>query len=209
MTRSSFLHSMAITALLVGCGGGEGSTAGTSSSSGAGGAGTADAASSSASGSSVSSSGSGAATEDLNMTEADFECVLNWTAANRFRITNKLNHLDEAIAVANAADGGTFPVGTVIQLVPTEAMVKRRAGFSAETKDWEFFFLEITGTQTTIKARGTADVINGFGGNCLNCHAKAMPQWDLICGETHGCDPIPVTADQIKMAQDGDTRCKP
>lgn len=207
MIRFYFLHSMALAALLVGCSSGDGSSGMTT-----------DASSSSSSTSSASSSsstsggggaGGGSAAEDLNMTEADFECVLNWTLVNRFRITNKLGHQSEAIAVANSTTGGKYPVGTVIQLIPEEAMVKRRAGFSAETQDWEFFFLGAKDKQTTIKTRGTTDVLNGFGLNCLDCHSKAMPQWNLVCEQTHGCDPLPVTADQIKQAQEADPRCVP
>jgi hypothetical protein len=29
---------------------------------------------------------------------------------------------------------------------------------------------------------GFAEVNNRFGGNCFNCHAKARPEWDLVCG---------------------------
>src|SRR5690349_24767684 len=76
-------------------------------------------------------SGSGSA-EDLDMKASDFECVLRWTQVNNaYRITNKLGH--DALSVANNPNGGEFPVGTIIQIVPTEAMVKRKAGFSAET----------------------------------------------------------------------------
>jgi hypothetical protein len=188
MTRSTTLYSLALGALLLGCGSGDDAAGSSSATSGGSG---------------------GSAAEDLEMTEADFECILDWTAVHKFRITNKLGHQEEAIAVANSADGGVYPVGTIIQLIPTEAMVKRRPGFSAATKDWEFFFLEVTGKQTTIKARGAGEVVNGFGGNCLNCHALAEPQWDLVCEDSHGCDPLPFTAEQIKMVQDSDPRCVP
>ena len=50
----------------------------------------------------------------------------------------------EALAVARSPKGGKFPVGTLIQLVPQEAMVKRRAGFNPATHDWEFFFLDVS-----------------------------------------------------------------
>lgn len=220
MKRTSLVFSsFALSSLLfaLGCGSGEGSG---STSSGAGGAGggpvisTATSTSGSATtgeggaGSTGSSTSSGNMAEDFAASEADFTCMLKWDAVRRFRIANKLGHLDEALAVSAKTDGGTYPVGTIIQLVPTEAMVKRRAGFNAATKDWEFFFLGVDKAGTTIKARGAGEVVNGFGGNCLSCHSKAMPQWDLICEQTHGCDAIPVTADQIKQAQDSDPRCQ-
>jgi hypothetical protein len=144
--------------------------------------------------------------EDLDMKASDFECVLHWTQVNNaYRITNKLGH--DALAVANDAAGGDFPVGTIIQIVPTEAMVKRRAGYSAQTHDWEFFSLQVSSSGTTISARGTTNVVNQFNGNCLGCHQKAMPQFDFVCGTTHGCDALPLTTQQLVSVQNGDPRC--
>ena len=154
----------------------------------------------------VGAGGPDAAVEDLDMKASDFECVLRWPQVNgAYRITNKLGH--DALSVANDPSGGTFPVGTIIQIVPTEAMVKRRAGFSAQTNDWEFFSLSVASSGTTIGARGTTDVVNAFGGNCLGCHMKAMPQYDFVCGTTHGCDPLPLTTQQLVSLQNSDPRC--
>ena len=153
------------------------------------------------------SSTQGAAVADLNMTDADFDCILDWQKVRKFRITNKMGKVEESVAVANNAGTSDYPVGTVIQLIPNEAMVKRRAGFSAENRDWEFFFLDVTADKTTITSRGTKEVVNDSGGNCFNCHLKAEAKWDLLCEEGHGCDPIPVTAEQIEMVQNSDPRC--
>src|SRR5690242_2053493 len=71
---------------------------------------------------------------DFVAQESDFGCILDWDKVRHFYITNKLGKRDEALAVANA-EGGPYPVGTIIELIPAEAMVKRRAGFSAETRD--------------------------------------------------------------------------
>jgi len=144
---------------------------------------------------------------DLNMKPDDFECILNWKKVNRYYITNKLGYEKEAIAVAKSPTGGVFPVGTVIQLVPQEAMVKRKKGWNPKTKDWEFFFLGTKKTGTEIKARGKEDVKNGLGGNCFSCHDKADAKWDLICGQDHGCDPLPFSAEVIIQFQEADPRC--
>ncbi|EYF06961.1 hypothetical protein [Chondromyces apiculatus] len=154
-------------------------------------------------------SGGGVSADDLDMAAADFDCILGWDKVRKFRVSNRLGRQEEALAVANSPDGGVYPVGTVLQLVPTEAMVKRRAGFDATTRDWEFFSLEVSASGTTILARGAAETVNAFGGNCFDCHALAQPQWDLICEDTHGCDPIPLSAEQIQQIQDGDPRCAP
>lgn len=145
--------------------------------------------------------------EDLDMQASDFECVLRWQQVGHYRISNRLGHQAEAEAVASDPDGGTFPVGTVLQIVPNEAMVKRRTGFSTDTRDWEFFALSTSDAGTTILDRGTTQVANGFGGRCISCHALASPQFDLVCGETHGCDPLPFTAMQLESLQASDPRC--
>ena len=96
----------------------------------------------------------------------------------------------------------------MVQLIPTEAMVKRAPGFAPNNSDWEFFFLEASAEGTVIVERGAETVVNGFGGNCFDCHAKAAPQWDRLCEEGHGCDPLPFTAEQIEMVQQSDPRCR-
>ena len=144
---------------------------------------------------------------DLDMTAADFDCILDWPKVRRFRITNKLGYLNETLAIANSPDGGVYPVGTVIQLVPQEAMVKRRAGWNPETNDWEFFSLEVLTQEASILARGAADTFNQFGGNCFECHALAAPQWDLVCEQDHGCTPLPFSESVITRIQEDDPRC--
>lgn len=154
----------------------------------------------------ATSSDAPASTEDLDMKATDFECILRWDKVGGYRITNKLGH-DPLPIANNAGGGGPFPVGTIVQIVPTEAMVKRRAGFSAMTHDWEFFSLGVTASGTTITKRGTTDVVNAFNGNCLTCHAKAAPAFDLVCGTTHGCDPLPLSEAQLVTLQNKDARC--
>jgi len=148
-----------------------------------------------------------AAGEDLDMQASDFGCIRDGTKVNLFFVQNRLGHLDEAVAVASSTSGGTYPVGTILQLVPQEAMVKRAEGWNPTTHDWEFFALSVSGSTTTISARGVEDVDNAFGGNCFACHDLAAPQWDLVCEKTHGCDPLPIGDDIITNLQDGDSRC--
>jgi hypothetical protein len=153
--------------------------------------------------------------EDFAATAATFDCLQGseWTQVGASMFKNALGHTDEMLAVAHSADGGTFPVGTVIQLVPTEASVKRRSGFNAASHDWEFFALSVASTGTTINTRGGgANVLNAFGMSCLNCHAKAQAQWDLLCGDvsggnTHGCDPLPLSGPQLATLRSSDPRC--
>ncbi len=149
------------------------------------------------------------AAEDLEMDEADFVNINSMTKVKGYFIDNRLGHLDEAIAVAKSPDGGIYPVGTIIQLVPQEAMVKRSPGWSPETNDWEFFFLDVSADGTKIVTRGAEETVNRFGGNCASCHVAADPKFDFVCEDTHGCAPLPIGDEVIASIQAADPRPLP
>jgi hypothetical protein len=145
--------------------------------------------------------------EDFVMQAKDFTNIHDMTPLRGFFITNKLGHLKEALKVANDRDGGeAYPVGTLIQLVPQEAMIKRAPGFDPASKDWEFFFLDVTPQGTKIVTRGGAEVKNRFGGSCSGCHSAAKPAFDFVCEHDHGCAPLPIGDDVIKSVQNADPR---
>ncbi len=146
--------------------------------------------------------------QDVELQASDFGCIRDWDQVRGFRITNKAGNLEETLRRAAEPGSGDYPVGTLIQLVPTEAMVKRAPGFNAASNDWEFFLLEVSPESTSISARGVEDVV-GPGGNCLSCHEKAEPRFDLVCERDHGCDAIPVTREFLLTLQDEDPRCAP
>ena len=146
--------------------------------------------------------------DDTTIKDGTFDCIRDMTPVRGFFVSNLLGNLDETLAVANAGTG-TYPEGTVIQLVPTEVMVKHNKGFSPATKDWEFFELDVSKNKSVIHTRGFVDVVNRFGGNCFACHVKANPGRDMICEQGHGCDPIPITPTMIKAIQNTDPRCEP
>jgi hypothetical protein len=141
------------------------------------------------------------------VTETSFKCITDMTHVRHFYVDNLAGNLDGTVKVAQAATGD-YPVGSVLQLVPTEVMVKREKGFNTATRDWEFFELNVTPTGQTIRARGVQDVNNRFGGNCFTCHVKARAEFDLICDNNHGCDPIPITRAMSGALQHTDPRCK-
>jgi len=144
--------------------------------------------------------------QDFVAQASDFRNLHTMTKVRNFYIDNRLGHLDEALAVANSPKGGVYPVGTIIQLVPQEAMVKREKGFSPATRDWEFFFLSVSPDGTVIDKRGTSDVVNRFGGNCESCHQGAEARFDGVCEESHGCAPLPIGPDLIHAVQESDPR---
>jgi hypothetical protein len=143
---------------------------------------------------------------DIEMTAADFPNIQTLTKVDSYFVGNLLGDLDASLAVARSPKGGVFPAGTLIQLVPQEAMVKRRAGWNPATHDWEFFFLDVSPAGTQIVTRGADDVVNRFGGNCASCHLAADKKWDLICKDDHGCEPLPIGDDIIAAIQQSDPR---
>jgi hypothetical protein len=136
-----------------------------------------------------------------------FGCITKMTPVRQFYVNNLRGDLDATLAAANSTGGAIYPPGSVIQLIPTEAMVKRDSGFDAVTHDWEFFALGVSKDGTRIQKRGGTDVVNQFGGNCFQCHSGAAPQWDLVCETNHGCAPLPVTRTMIGALQRTDPRC--
>ncbi len=145
--------------------------------------------------------------DEAEITAETFACLTDMTPVRGFFVDNLLGDLEATLAVANSEAGGVYPPGSVVQLVPSEVMVKRGAGWSPATNDWEFFELDVSAEGSSFRGRGTTDVINRFGGNCLDCHILAEPQWDMICETGHGCAPIPITREQIMAIQNADPRC--
>lgn len=147
-----------------------------------------------------------AAAEDAKLGASNFPNINTMTRVGDHFVGNARGHLAAALAVARSVKGGRYPVGTIIQLVPQEAMVKRAAGFSPSTDDWEFFSLDVSAKGTRILSRGGAKVLNRFGGSCASCHSAAGPQYDFVCGTTHGCAPLPIGPALIAALQESDPR---
>jgi hypothetical protein len=144
----------------------------------------------------------------IEVTDETFKCLTDMTPVRGFFVANLLGKLDETLKVANSPTGGRYPPGSVVQLVPAEAMVKHQEGWNPATQDWEFFELNVSGAGAKIKVRGVAEVVNRFGGNCFGCHVAAKPEWDLICEKDHGCAPLPIATERIVAIQKADPRCK-
>jgi hypothetical protein len=149
-----------------------------------------------------------AAPQPLSISENSFHCVTDMTHVGHYYVDNLAGDLKGTVHAAESRSGEPYPVGSVVQLVPSEVMVKREKGFNAATRDWEFFELDVSADGSKIRTRGFAEVNNRFGGNCFSCHVKAQSQWDMICDNTHGCDPIPITRAMSGALQRTDPRCK-
>ncbi len=152
-----------------------------------------------------------AADRKVVVTEQSFECLHQNQKVRNMYVDNILGNLTGTLAVAKSGIGGVYPPGTVLQLIPAEAMVKRERGASPATNDWEFFALDVSKDGAKIKARGFAEMKSALGGSCLDCHSKAKPQWDMTCEQGHGCDPIVLPGINVPLLtgamQKTDPRC--
>ena len=143
----------------------------------------------------------------VTVNESSFRCIRQMTPVRHFYVDNLLGNKEGTLAAANAPKGAIYPAGSVVQLVPTEAMVKRETGFSPATGDWEFFELDVSSSGSNILKRGFAEVNNRFGKNCFACHVPAREPWDFVCESGHGCEPIPIDHAMTGALQRSDPRC--
>jgi hypothetical protein len=129
--------------------------------------------------------------DDVFLTDADLTCLgdAKWTRVGKTFVWNAANHQEQALAVARSKAPGEYPVGTVLQLIPGEASVKRAKGFSPETNDWEFLQIGFNQGKAVIVDRGTTEPHNA-GGTCLSCHGPAK-DYDLACFTNDHCKGFP------------------
>jgi hypothetical protein len=136
----------------------------------------------------------------------DFHCLREGVKieGKNFYVFHKNKHkLKKAVRVAERdLPKKKYPVGTVIQLLPLEAMVKRGGKYNREGDGWEWFRLDFAGT--TIIERGAVEVANGAG-SCQGCHTAAA-SYDFIC-EGHHIQSLPLSDDMIAALQAADPRC--
>jgi hypothetical protein len=143
----------------------------------------------------------------VKVTDESFKCITEMTSVRHFYVDNLHGNLAATVAVATAG-AGDYPEASVVQLMPNEVMIKQQKGFNPATRDWEFFYIDVSKDGSKIYKRGFADVNNRLGMNCFTCHVKARPEFDFICEQDHGCDPIPVTRAMFGALQRTDPRCK-
>lgn len=148
------------------------------------------------------------ADRQVKVDDNSFKCILNMQKVRHFYVDNLLGDIQGTVKVAQA-NKGEYPVGSVLQLIPNEVMVKQPKGFSPVTKDWEFFFIDVDKNGQKIYKRGFAEVNNRLGLNCFTCHIKAREEHDFTCGENsaNGCDPLPLSQAMFGAMQRTDPRC--
>src|SRR5262245_35007564 len=151
---------------------------------------------------------SSASAQDLVVSEQTFGCILDWPKVRNTRMQHyDPEKLKEAMRIfRDSVPDKEYPVGTILQLVPFEAMVKHPREKFPKTNGWEFFFLDVSREGTKIKDRGDSVVNLSQGITCLSCH-KAAVRFDFVCEKGHGCAPIPFDDQKITELQNADPRC--
>src|SRR6185503_4492664 len=110
----------------------------------------------------------------------------------------------KALRKTNTAKlGKGYPVGTILQLFPFEAMAKRGGKFNKEGGGWEYFRLKPNADGTTeIVTRGGAEVLNTFANqSCQKCHQQFAADHDSVCEFTVGPEGIGLTDDLVRAFQ--------
>lgn len=144
---------------------------------------------------------------DTKITAEMFSCIYDLPKVrNTFLFHPDPEKLKEAIHIFTERVSDTeYPVGTVMQLVPFEAMVKHSSEKYPDSHGWEFFALEVTAENTTITSRGD-HAVNFEGRECLSCHAAGI-KYDFVCEKDHGCAPLSIGDKEIAAFQAADPRC--
>jgi hypothetical protein len=147
--------------------------------------------------------------DDVVVTEKSFGCVLDLPKVRNTRIQNPdPEKLKEATRIfKDSVPDKEYPTGTILQLIPTEAMVKHDRAAFPNTHGWEFFALKVSADGTTIVARGDKVLNTSLKKPCLDCHRPAA-KFDFVCEKGHGCAPVPLTDQKIAEMQAADPRCK-
>jgi hypothetical protein len=150
----------------------------------------------------------GAYAEDVTVSEKSFSCISEGTKIRNTYIKNAdPDKLKEAVRIfKNSVPDKEYPVGTFLQLLPGEAMVKHPRAKFPGTNGWEFFALDLSEQGTKIKTRGDK-VVNFQGVLCFSCHQPAA-KFDFVCEKGHGCAPVPLDDPKIAELQAADPRCR-
>jgi hypothetical protein len=142
----------------------------------------------------------------------DFRCLLDGVKVegkNFYVFHRSKRKLARAVKITRTGviPKAGYPVGTILQLFPFEAMVKRNRRFNPEGNGWEFVKLAVHPDGTTeIVQTGRGEVANAAG-SCQGCHARVAPDHDQVCEFVIGAEGLGLTVEQIQRIQNADPRC--
>lgn len=147
--------------------------------------------------------------QDGLVSEQTFGCILDMPKVRNTRLKHAdPQKLKEAMRILrDSVPDQEYPVGTILQLVPFEAMVKQPREKFPKSNGWEFFALEVSEAGTKIIDRGDEHVLNVLlKAPCFSCHQPAA-KFDFVCEKGHGCAPLSIDDQQIADLQKADLRC--
>src|SRR5258705_12660488 len=121
-----------------------------------------------------------ASSADVSVSERTFGCILDWPQVRNTRIKHAdPQQLAEAMRIFRDSVPNTeYPVDTILQLVPFEAMVKHPREKFPKTNGWEFFALDISDACTRTPDRVGSVIKLYHGTTCPSCHQPAA-RFDL------------------------------
>jgi hypothetical protein len=148
-------------------------------------------------------------------TASDFTCIRDWPKVGTLRVFHpKKRKLRKAIRILERGKPRRkMPKGTILQLIPFEAMVKAKGGFNKEGGGWEFFALSVSAAGTEIVQRSSLETpdapVGNALGSCQGCHSSAA-EFDFICGNGRGlCAGNAFPEEISRVLQETDPRCPP
>ena len=118
----------------------------------------------------------------MDIDAKSFRCITKMTPVRQFYVDNLQGNLDATLAAANSTTGAVYPPGSVIQLIPGEAMVKQDKGFNAATHDWEFFELDVSKDGTLIRKREPSTSSIDLAGTVLAVTFR-LPRSGILCAK--------------------------
>jgi hypothetical protein len=145
--------------------------------------------------------------KDSAITEKSFGCILEGTKVGNAYFRNQdPEKLKEAIRIFKDNVPDTiYPVGTILQLFPNQAMVKHTPEKFPLTNGWEFLGFQLSEHGTIILSRG-ARASDHNSVPCIACH-QAAEKFDFVCGKGRGCAPLAADDKKIAQLQAADPRC--
>jgi len=146
--------------------------------------------------------------DDIAVSEQTFGCILDWPKIRntRFKHADPVKLKEAMRLFRDSVPDKEYPVGTILQLVPFEAMVKHPREKFPNSNGWEFFALDVSADGTKIRDRGDKVVNLLLGAPCLSCHQPAA-KFDFVCEKGHGCAPLSIDDQKIGELQMADARC--
>jgi len=146
--------------------------------------------------------------DDFAVSEQTFGCILDWPKIRntRFKHADPVKLKEAMRLFRDSVPDKEYPVGTILQLVPFEAMVKHPREKFPNSNGWEFFALDVSEDGTKIRDRGDKVVNLLLGAPCLSCHQPAA-KFDFVCEKGHGCAPLSIDDQKIGELQMADARC--